>query len=206
MNKFENWVLSQKVWVHVVLSLFTYGLWLIVLLVVYVKNSNTKKDHTPTPSVVQVEPKQNTIKAPLYEKSFEVDDSKNYQDNINKIVELEKQDMTLYEGMTTSEIKECGYEVYEIEGESTPEIILRENKGSSVHYIAVQMYHSEFDRYLTIGKIPQAEQDEILKLFDKKVLIWGSFVGGAYKIEEDGRIKTHKEPVSVKLHIKIVEQ
>ena len=202
MNSFENFVLKQKVWVHILLSLLTYGIWLIILIVVYVKNSN----YPTTSTKNKIETKSNVIKAPLYEKRFVVDDSENYQQNIDKIVELEKQDMTLYEGMTNSEIKECGYEVYEIEGENTPEIILRENKGSSVHYISVQMYHSEFDKYLTIGKIPQSEQEEILKLFDKKIMIWGSFEGGNYKIEEDGRIKTYKEPVSVRLHIKIVEK
>ena len=202
MNSFENFVLKQKVWVHILLSLLTYGIWLIILIVVYVKNSN----YPTTSTKNKIETKSNVIKAPLYEKRFVVDDSESYQQNIDKIVELEKQDMTLYEGMTNSEIKECGYEVYEIEGESTPEIILRENKGSSVHYISVQMYHSEFDKYLTIGKIPQSEQEEILKLFDKKIMIWGRFGGGNYKIEEDGRIKTYKEPVSVRLHIKIVEQ
>lgn len=202
MNSFENFVLKQKVWVHILLSLLTYGIWLIILIVVYVKNSN----YPTTSTNNKIETKSNVIKAPLYEKRFVVDDSESYQQNIDKIVELEKQDMTLYEGMTNSEIKECGYEVYEIEGESTPEIILRENKGSSVHYISVQMYHSEFDKYLTIGKIPQSEQEEILKLFDKKIMIWGSFEGGNYKIEEDGRIKTYKEPVSVRLHIKIVEK
>lgn len=203
MNKFESWVLKQKVWVHIILSLFTYGLWLIVLLVVYIKKSNTPT----TPSIKKVETKPNVIKKPLYEKRFVIDECENYQENIDKIVELEKPNMTLYEGLSTSEMKLCSGEIYEIDGEETPNIILRENKGQTIHYISVCMYHSKYDRYLTIGKIPASEQDHILELFDKNILIWGTFKDGNYKtLDDNDRLKLYKEPVKVQLYIKIYDK
>lgn len=206
MNNFEKWVLKQKIWVHILIALCTYGLWLIVWLVVYLKN----KDHSPTPlapTIKQVESNQNTFKAPLYDKRFVIEECDNYQHNIEDIVELEKPNMNLYEGMSASEMKDCSDEVYEIDGEETPEVILRENKGKVVHYISVCIYHSKYDRYLMVGRIPDAEQEEILNLFDKKVLIWGTFKGGNYKmVDDDGKLKLHKNKVEIELHIKIFDK
>lgn len=214
MNKFEKWILNQKVWVNILIGLFTYGIWWLIWLFFILKKEFTSKP----PTITKVEPtieskevsnedhKQNTIKAPLYEKRFTLEGCDSFQDNIKKIVELEKPNLELYEGMTTKEIKECNYDVYEVEGEETPEVILRENKGKTVHYINVCIYHSGFDRYLTVGRIPEKEQEEILKYFDKNVMLWGSFAGGKYKYYDDESIKTLTEDYSIVLHVKITDK
>lgn len=148
----------------------------------------------------------------LLEKEVEIDECNIYKDNITRIIDVSKEDIELYDGLSNKEIKEEleSYidridEIGEIEDQGTPDIKLFFNETKTLKYISVKMYHKEFDKFLTVGKVPKDLEKQIIPLLDKNILIWGSFIGGKFKTLEDDKIKTIKKPISIKVLVKIFD-
>jgi len=143
----------------------------------------------------------------LYEMSFKIDECELYKDNINKIISVSKEDIELYDGLSNKEIREkLEYfvdEIGEIDSQETPDIKLFLNEAKTTKYISIKMYHKDFDKYLTIGKIPKEFEAQIIPFLNKNILIWGSFIGGKFKTLDDDKIKTIQKPISIELRIKI---
>ena len=198
--KIEEKILNWDKWIHVVLALFTYFIWLIILLVIYIDLKNNK-------NIIANNDIQSVKK--YYENEFIIDGCEDYIDNIEKIIKIEKANgsIDLYDGMNSKDIKECGYDVGEIDEQETPDVKLNYYEGSTKKYIGVSIYHSEFDKYLKVGNIPASEFDKIKPYLDKKILIWGSFKGGTFKtVNNDNKIEKYKKPIEIKLTIKIFER
>lgn len=192
-------ILNLPVWLHVVLTIITSFLWLIVVAIAYFT-----KDKEVANATIEEKP----VKKPIYEIEFYINSYDTYQDNIEEIVEYEKEhdNIDLYDGMTTTEIKECGYDVGEIEDQSTPKIQLKPQNTSTHNYISVGMYHEGFDKYLKIGNVPEKYYNDIIQYIDKNILIWGSYKGGTFKtVNNEGKLEKYEKPISVKLLIKVFE-
>lgn len=208
MNDIRNWILKKRsIWFHIIVGLLTYGIWIcIYIFAKYLWKPTNETNSNPTQQKNTYSYEKVAFKAPLYDENFEIEETHNYAENINKILEIEKEYMDLYQGMTNKEIKEDGSEVGEIEFQQTPKIILRHNKLANGEYISVCMYHSEFDKYLTVGKIPQDKVKELLSYFDESLVIKGTWFGGTMKyVDDEYKLKTRKEPIRIGLNIKVYE-
>lgn len=200
MNKFEEFMLKKRpVWLHVILTIITYYIWIIVYLIV--KAIVKSKQKTNSPVVNNNKPKNKT----LYSKIMMIDCS-TYIDKINKIINDENFEFEKYEGMANKEILECGYDVGEIDGIETPKIILEHQVTQTLDYFNVCMYYEKIDKFVKIGEIPKEETEEIKRYFDKKIITWGYFKGGKFKTDNCGKIETYEQDIQIDLLVNIYEK
>lgn len=193
MNKFEKWVSSQKAWVHILLAFLTYGIWLIVWIVVDVRVYNN------TPAQVR------------FEKEFILEDCDKYQENINELIDIEKENHALFKGMSTDEIKKYGKKVYEADGlELTwPSFNEEWSKETHLKHCVVTAKNKKEDKHVVIGIMPNSEYNEIYSYSNcsGKREIHAVIKNGNYKlVDKDGKVKLHKQPAKVKVTFKLYDK
>lgn len=193
MNKFEKWASSQKVWVHLLLVIATYGIWLIVWIIV------ANKKYNATPAEVR------------FEKEFYLEDCDKYIQNINEILDIEKNNYTPFKGMKPEEIKKYGKKVYEADGFELPwpSINYEWSKEDHMKHSIMQSRNKKEDKHVNIGLIPDSVYGEIdsYRNWNVKREIHAIIKNGNYKmVDKDGKVKLHKQTPKIKVIYKIYDK
>ena len=126
LNSFEDWVLKQKMWVHVILSLCTYFIWIFVYLYCKYKDNKIKKEKEILNQCKEIkkdetiESKNNIKNISFYVvgESFDNEDGVNRQKRIKQVIQNYKKSILikedLYCGFSDKDILESNLEVEEL--------------------------------------------------------------------------------------------
>lgn len=176
----EQKILKWNYWIHGLLIIFTYFLWIIVLIYI---NQDVKKKKVIINRIKQ--DKTNKEKAKIkYKNSFKVSGTSFHQKELAKIAKngLSSGYIEAYEGQTDTEIKKEQLYIGQIADTDIMDIKLIPYKYEEKDAIKV-LVNDYLDNYIEIGNIPEKEVNTLLPLLNENYIVNSNayFVGGKYK-------------------------
>ena len=217
--EYENKILKWKPWIHIVLGLFTYFLWFIVLLIIYIDYNGNKGS---TKKIINSNIENcNNKKEPILSVYFKVAGVtfENRQKIIKKIVNKNKNTIfhKPYYGMTNKEIIDDGNEIYEINKLSVNSLRLEPTTFKNEDAIEVYITDNEKNEHM-VGYVPKhkiKEVQEFLMMYNEhpeyQLNPEAYFTGGKYKVGEfndDGEevIKIYENYYGINIKLELYEQ
>lgn len=204
-------ILNLPIWLHVILTIITSFLWLIVVAIAYF----TKDKEVANATI------DNNKKEPVEAIYFNVAGItfENRQNIIQDIINDAKETMSidLYDGMTSKEILECGYEVYEISDLKLSSIRL--NPTEYKNQDAVEIYITDFNKKEhMIGYVPKDKVEEVLDFMENiekhpeytlkadAYITGGKYKNAEYDLEKDKDVLiTDKRNYGINIKLELFE-
>lgn len=218
--EYENKILKWKPWIHIVLCIFTYFLWLIFLLIIYIDCNNSNKESAKKTTNSSIENCDNK-KEPIISVYFKVAGVtfENRQKIIKQIVNENKEIMFYepYHGMTNKEIINDGNKIYEINDLSVNSLRLEPTTFKNEDAIEVYITDNENKEYM-VGYVPKNKIKEVQEFFlmynehhEYQLKPEAYFTGGKYKIGEfndygEEVIKIYKNYYGINIKLELYEQ
>ena len=184
LNNFEKWVINQKLWVTILLVIFTYFIWLFIYLYCKYKEK----------SIIENIKENSTIQETQSEQEKQSSKFECILENVNKydchsligtllyFKLLDKND--LYDGYSDNEIKDYGFKVYECNDCTLPCEIKWDEK-SGIYKIVYNEHSSDY----CFGNIPKEYNKKINDIINYKNITYGgiSFKNGYYKKYDENK-------------------
>ena len=155
-------VLKWKPWIHIALGLFTYLIWFVILLIIYIDYNNSNKDSTKTIKTIN----NTTVKHPVKAVYFKVAGI-TYEDRQEEIKKILRDAFKLvyyekYDGMTNAEIKDFGDTIYEANNIYFNHLKLVPTKYEDKDAIEIHVDDlSDENKLIMVGYVPKKNINEV---------------------------------------------